>query len=201
MYRSCLVVFAVCLGMAVPAAAQSSAPSVSIAGTIDSFDGKLLTVAATDGRTVAVTVPDEVPVGAVVDRTLADIKAGDYVGSAALKGADGKLHALEVHIFAPSQRGVGEGHRPMGPPNQTMTNATVAEVTASTGDGTLHLKYQDGEQTILVGPEARVVQFIVGDRSLLKPGAATRVFALKAADGSLTARFVQAEKDGIKPLM
>ena len=29
----------------------------------------------------------------------------------------------------------------------------------------------------------------------------TAKFALKGADGSLTARFVQAEKDGVKPLM
>jgi hypothetical protein len=35
----------------------------------------------------------------------------------------------------------------------------------------------------------------------LKPGAAMAVYASKAADGSLTGRSVQAEKDGVKPLM
>ena len=148
-----------------------------------------------------VTVPAELPVGAVADRRLSDIVAGDYVGSAAVKGTDGRLHALEVHIFAPNQRGLAEGHRPMGPPDQTMTNATVAEVAAPAGDGVLHLKYPGGEQTILVGPEARVVALVPGDRTLLKPGAAVRVFAVEGDDGALTARSVQAEKDGVKPLM
>ncbi|MDR3372612.1 MAG: hypothetical protein P4L98_02675 [Ancalomicrobiaceae bacterium] len=199
MRRVLYLIAAAWLAVAAPAMAQ--APSASLSGTIVRFDGAVLTVATLDDRSLDVTVPPDLAIGAVADRTLADIKAGDYVGSAAVKGADGKLHALEVHIFAATQRGLGEGHRPMGPPDQTMTNATVAEVVASSGDGTLHLKYKDGEQTILVGPEARIVQFIAGDRNLLKPGAATRVFALKGADGSLTARFVQAEKDGVKPLM
>ena len=122
--QSLLIVASLALAAA-PAMAQSSPTSIS--GTIASFDGSILTVATLDGRSVAVTAPPDLAIGAVADRTLADIKAGDYVGSAAVKGVDGKLHALEVHIFAATQRGLGEGHRPMGPPDQTMTNATVAE--------------------------------------------------------------------------
>ena len=39
---------------------------------------------------------------------------------------DGSQKALEVHIFAESMRGTGEGHRPWdGAPNSTMTNGTV----------------------------------------------------------------------------
>ena len=60
----------------------------------------------------------------------ADIKPGDFVGSAAVRGADGKLHAEEVHIFPENLRGTGEGHRPMSGPQESMTNAAVAGIAA-----------------------------------------------------------------------
>ena len=56
-------------------------------------------------------------------------------------------------------------------------------------------------RTIEVDPETRVVLLVPGDRSLLKPGAAVSVFTQKDPDGQLTARAVQAEKNGVKPLM
>jgi hypothetical protein len=82
-----------------------------------------------------------------------------------------------------------------------MTNATVAQiVTANTGR-VLQLRFGSGEQAIVVDPGTRIVVLIPGDRSLLKPGSAVLVFVKKEADGSLTARAIQAEKDGVKPIM
>lgn len=198
--RRLLLLAAACAAMIVPAVAQTPPPSTRVAGLITSFDGHVLRLKTPEGTEAAVTIPPDLAIGAVAERKLSDIKSGDYVGSAALKGTDGKLHAIEVHIFTEAQRGTGEGHRPMGPPDQTMTNATVAEVAAPATAGVLRLKYKDGEQTILVGPEARVVAFIAGNRALLKPGASVRLFIIPGADGTPTARSVQAEKDGVKPL-
>ena len=67
--------------------------------------------------------------------SLADIKPGDFVGSAAIKGADGKMHAQEVHIFPEAMRGSNEGHYPWDlKPGSMMTNATVADaVVEATG--------------------------------------------------------------------
>ncbi|MDQ0472898.1 hypothetical protein [Labrys wisconsinensis] len=189
---------ALALGAAAPAAAQ--VPSNRVSGTIAAFDGTKLTVKAADGSSTTVTLPADVKVGAVVDRTLDDIKAGDFVGSAAVEGPDGKLHAQEVHIFPEPMRGTGEGHRPMSMPKQTMTNATVATVAKAPQGRVLQLSYKGGTQEIEVDPGTRIVLLVPGDRSLLKPGAAVAVFVSKGADGSLTARAVQAEKDGVKPL-
>ena len=118
-----------------------------------------------------------------------------------MEGADGKLHAQEVHIFPDAMRGTGEGHRPMGAPKQSMTNATVAVVVTAPQGRVLQMRYKGGEQSIVVDPGTRIVELIPGDRSLLKPGAAVSVFVNKAEDGTLTARSIQAEKDGVKPLM
>jgi hypothetical protein len=182
----------------VSARAQTPRP---ISGTIVSFDGTTLFLRPSSGKVITARVPAEVKVGAVAERKLEDIKPGDFVGSAALRGPDGKLHAQEVHIFPDAMRGTGEGHHPMSEPNQTMTNATVAQiVTANTGR-VLQLRYGSGEQSITVDPGTRIVALIAGDRTLLKPGAAVLVFARKEADGSLTARAIQAEKEGVKPIM
>jgi hypothetical protein len=189
--------------LALPALAQTvpPAPSARISGTIESFDGKTLAVKTLDGRDISVALPADARITALANRTLADIKPGDFVGSAAVEGKDGKLHAQEVHIFPENMRGTGEGHRPMAGARQTMTNADVSGE-ASTPDGrVLTLKYPGGQQKIVVAPNVRIVKLISGDRSLLKPGAAVVVNAVKSGNGQLTAQSVQAEKDGVKPLM
>ena len=194
-----------------PVFAQNQA--ARILGTIDSFNGQILSVKSQDGQVVSITVPPDLKVMANAKASLADIKPGDFVGSAADKGPDGKLHAEEVHIFPEAMRGTGEGHRPMGPdPNRTMTNGTVTmagpedrtmtngTVSGVSGDSsrTMMLKYKDGEQVIEVAPDTPIVIRVLGDRSLLKPGAAVLVLAAQK-DGGLVATGLTAEKDGVKP--
>jgi hypothetical protein len=187
-------------GAAAHAQTAASTPE-RISGTVETFDGKTLGVDALNGQALSIALPDGVRIGAVENKTLLDIKPGDFVGSAAVKGPDGKLHAQEVHIFPEALRGTGEGHRPMAGPEQSMTNAVVDGMATSADGRSLTLRYAGGVQQIDVGPNVRVVRLIPGDKSLLKPGASVVVYAMKAADGSLTARSVQAEKDGVKPLM
>jgi hypothetical protein len=194
-----------------PVFAQNQAPR--ILGTIDSFNGQILSVKSQDGQVVSITVPPDLKVMANAKASLADIKPGDFVGSAADKGPDGKLHAEEVHIFPEAMRGTGEGHRPMGPdPNRAMTNGTVTmagpedrTMTNGTVSGvsggssrTLVLNYKDGEQVIEVAPDTPIVIRVLADRSLLKPGAAVLVLAVQK-DGALVATGLTAEKDGVKP--
>lgn len=191
--------FLLILGSAAALAQQAAMPD-RIGGTVESFAGDRLTMKTADGQVATVLIPPTVKVTALENRKLSDIKAGDYVGSAAVQGTDGKLHAQEVHIFAETMRGAGEGHRPMSGASRSMTNATVTTVIADPQGQTLRLTYKGGEQDIEVGPEARIVAIVPGDRALLKSGAAVSVFVSKDADGSLSARGVQAEKDGVKPL-
>jgi hypothetical protein len=124
MTRNILRTLAVIALFAAPALAQT--PQTRFRGIVASFDGTTLVVQTPDGKTTSVAVPAEVRINANGKAKLTDIKPGDFVGSAADKGPDGKLHAEEVHIFPEAMRGTGEGHRPMGPnPNRSMTNGTA----------------------------------------------------------------------------
>jgi Domain of unknown function (DUF5666) len=117
------VIFSV---IATAAAAQGAGPAnPPVSGVVQSFDGKILTVAASGGIAVSAQVTSTTRITQSVPKTLADIKPGDFVASGGTRGPDGKLHANEIRIFsAPG----GEGQFPMAQPGQTMTNATVKEV-------------------------------------------------------------------------
>ena len=190
--------------LAVPALAQTAAEGTRqrVVGTVDKLDGNNLMVNAKDGPTLTVVLEDKAAVFGVEKRAITDIKPGDYVASGGVKGADGKIHAVDVRIFPESLRGTGEGQRPWDvKPDGVMTNATVGTVSQSPEGGVVYVKYKGGESEYTVGPEVPVLAYVAGDRGLLKPGAAIVTIAEKKPDGALTTGRVTAEKNGVKPPM
>src|SRR5262249_59546225 len=102
--------------------------------------------------------------------------------------SDGSQKAIRVMIFAETQRGTGEGHRPWTRPGSTMTNATVDTTVAGVDGQVLRVTYKGGEQRIVVGPDATINAYVVGDRNELKPGANIAINAADVKpDGSLSA--------------
>lgn len=173
-----------------------------VRGTVEKLDGQTLTVKSRDGQMLSIALAPNFNVNAVVKKTLADIKSGDYIASTSVKGKDGKLHAVEVHFFPENMRGTAEGQFPWDlMPDSVMTNATVAGIAAAPQGNTLTMTYKGQQSDIVVSPDIPIVAYAPGDASLLKPGAAVFIFALKKADGSLTAARITAEKDGVKPPM
>ena len=177
--------------------------SVRVRGTIEKVDGKTLLVKARDGATLTLALADNAQVVGVAKASLGDIKEGAFIGSGAMPQADGSQKALEVHIFAESQRGTGEGHRPWdGAPNSTMTNGTVGATVTGVDGPTITVKYKDGEKKIVVPPGVPIVRYEIGNLSELKPGA--KIFiagANKKDDGTLEAAAVSVGRDGITPPM
>ena len=187
-----------------PAGAQQAPQGTPtrIRGTVEKLDGQALTVKSREGQELTIALAPNFTVAAVVKKSLADIKTGDFVGAASTKGTDGKLHALEVLIFPEALRGTGEGERAWDlTPDSLMTNATVAGIASAAQGQALKVTYKGGESEIIVAPNTPVVTFAPADASLLKPGAAVFIGALKKPDGSLSAARVNAEKDGVKPPM
>ena len=182
--------------------AQQS-PPVRIRGEAVKIEGDLLHVKDRQGAALTVKLAPNYGVTELRKAELAEIKDGTYVGITAVPQKDGTLKAIAVHIFPPSLKGTGEGHRPWdAAPESTMTNATVdGTVTAGAG-ATFKVKYKDGEKTVMVVPETSIVAMGPGTPAMLKPGAKILIFsATKAADGSLTAARVVVGKDGLVPPM
>jgi hypothetical protein len=180
--------------------ASAQQQTVRIRGTIEKVDGNTVVVKSTDGAEVTLTLTANAAIVGVVKASLAEIKPGSFVGSAAMPQADGSQKALEVHIFAESQRGTGEGHRPYTIPNSTMTNGTVGDLVTATDGGTLTVKYKEGEKKIIVPPNVPIVRYEIGDRSELKPGVhITALNAVKKADGSIDAPRLNVGRDGLVP--
>ena len=167
--------------------AHAQAPqTVRLRGVIEKVDGHSVAAKSDKGDALALNLADKVVVVDVVKASLADIKPGDFIGSGALPQPDGSQKAVEVHIFAESMHGTGEGFRPWdGAPNSTMTNGTVGETVTGVNGPVLTVKYTGGEQKIIVGPNVPIVRYEIGDISAVKPGAAFSVIAaIKKPDGS-----------------
>src|SRR5260370_40761195 len=85
-----------------PALAQTPPPDGTpsrVRGTVEKLDGQNLTAKSRDGQSVSVTLAPDVDVLALVKKTLAHIKPGDFVASTGGKDKDGKIHAIEGRIF------------------------------------------------------------------------------------------------------
>ena len=190
--------------LALPATAQNAPESTPtrIRGTVEKLDGQALTVKSREGPELTIALAPNFTVSFLVKKTLADVKAGDYIAATSVKGTDGKLHGKEVRIFPEALRGTAEGQFAWDlVPDSVMTNATVAGITNAPQGGVLKVTYKGGESEIIVDPDTPVFGYGAGDASLLKSGAAIFTVAQKKPDGSLTAIRVTAEKDGVKPPM
>ena len=174
-----------------------------VRGTIEKVDGNMLLIkSSSGGAPVTLTLTDNALVVGALKATVADIKEGSYIGSGALPQPDGTQKAVEVHIFAESQRGTGDGHRTNwdGAPGGTMTNGAVGQTVSSVDGPVITVKYKDGEKKIIVGPTVPIVRYEVGDKSELKPGAAISVAAAtKKPDGTFGAARINVGRDGIVP--
>jgi hypothetical protein len=185
------------------ALAQAPATTpVRVRGTIEKLDGQTLTVKSRDGQSLTLALAPNYTVSALVKKTIADVKPNDYIASSGLKGTDGKIHATELRIFPEAQRGTAEGQFPWdSQPDTIMTNATVTGTAQAVKGQVLTVTYKGTTSDFIVDPETPIFGYVQGDPGLLKAGAAIFTVAQKAADGSLTAARITAEKDGVKPPM
>jgi hypothetical protein len=175
--------------------------TVRLRGVIEKVDGRTVTAKSTKGDELKLNLADKVVVVTVTKASMADIREGEFIGSGAMPQPDGSQKAIEVHIFAESMRGTGEGFRPWdGAPNSTMTNGTVgASVTGDDGP-VITVKYKDGEKKIIVTPNVPIVRFQVADMSAIEPGAPFSVIAaVPIPDGSFDVNRINVGRGGASP--
>jgi len=186
------------LAQTVPPGAARRTPPLN--GTVEALSGQTLLVNTTEHGEVSVTLPAATRIVAQRSASLAEVKSGEFIGATAVQGADGKLHATEIHIFPESMRGTGEGHYPMGAPATTMTNGNVeavsGSVTQSQGAGSgeqLRISYKGGQSQVEVPPGVSVTLMRIAGKSALQMGAHITVLlapGTRAGGGGPTAATV-----------
>jgi hypothetical protein len=183
--------------------AQQSPTPTRIRGTIESVDGKTMSIKTREGTDVKVNMTDDIGVIGIAKTTLSEIKKDSYIGVSGMPQPDGSQKAIAIHIFPEAMRGANEGFRPWDlRPNSTMTNATVAQTVAGVDGQVIDVKYKDGEKKVVVTPDTAIVAFVNGEKSDIKPGAKVIIFgAKKLDDGSLETNRIGVGKDGIAPPM
>lgn len=110
------------LSSGLAAAAQTPGKVIApLRGTISQVADGNLQLTDRKGETLSVKLNDQTKVLSVSKATLDDIKTDSFIGTAAVPQPDGTLKALEVHVFAASLRGTGEGHSAWDPPTVKWT--------------------------------------------------------------------------------
>ena len=189
--------------------ASPTSPVVRVRATIEKIDASSITVKDRSGEIVTLMRAADMPVNEVYAIQLADIKPGSYVGTAAMPQPDGSQVALEVLVFPEAARGSSEGHYPWDlQPQSTMTNATVADLSAAPstvpGGQKMTLKYKDGEKVVIVPASAPVVTFkpasLDDQKVLLVPGARVLINA-QDKDGKPAALRMIVGRNGFAPPM
>ncbi len=181
--------------------AQAAAPS-RLRGQVVSVTGDTMVFHRADADDVTIEFRTDVPVGAVKNVRLADIKPGTFVGAASLPGADGRLTAREVLVFPESMRGANEGHYAWDLlPGSTMTNANVDTVVQANRGRELTMSYKGGSKTVLVPDNVPVVTFTEATRADVVAGRKAFIVAKANEPGRYTALRVIVEKDGVVPPM
>lgn len=213
--------------MLVSAAASAASDPTRIRGSIASISPGKIIVHTSSGEDVPVTLGAQTTYLQVVKSDLDQIAPGSYIGTATKSVGPSQI-ALEVVVFPPEMKGIGEGHfawdritdttsgKSQTPSSMTngsvtavathpktnsaMTNGSVSAAADQNGIRKLTVTYKGGQQTILVPPTAPIVTFHPGTNADLFKGAAVFVQAVKNGDQA-AAGVVVVEKDGVKPPM
>ena len=140
--------------------------------------------------------------------SLADIKAGTFLGTTNVPDASGTGSSTEVHIFPPGVK-MGEGDRPMAaapgagatrmtngtvsaasPAASRMTNGSADNVSTGAQGVQMDVAYQGGTRHIVVTPATPISVMSSGTPEMLKPGTKVLVGHVAGAGGAETATFI-----------
>jgi hypothetical protein len=143
--------------------------------------------------------------------TLADIKAGSFLGTTNTPTGAASGDSTEVHIFPPGVK-MGEGDRPMGPQasgsrmtngtvsstakgpagdGQRMTNGSVGTVAKAGSSLTMKVAYAGGTRTVTVTDKTPITVLTRLKPTALKPGENVLVGAVPGpTKGEKVASFV-----------
>lgn len=205
-----------------PATADSGAPSSGASaanvqptltpGSVQTASATSLTIATPNGGTATFNLSPGTVIMVAHKGSVADIKAGSFLGTTNVPSPDGTGQSTEVHIFPPGVK-MGEGDRPMGPPpasgaaasrmtngtvstaapaasSQRMTNGSVSTAANTSAGVQMDVAYAGGHRQITVPANTPVMVMATGTTDMLKPGVNVLV---GATPGTKDATFINVQ--------
>ncbi len=207
-----LFVVAALLVSALPVAApaQSSSNAVRLNGEIVSVAAGSLLLKTVAGRQ-NIQFGSKPRVLAVSKSSLDKVTQNSFIGTTVVPQSGNGYVSTEVHIFAPSLRGTGEGFtkmdsagthmmanstvRSVARPNRMMANSTVRTVGSSSGQKAITMVFPSGTINVTIPANTPVTYIEPGSRALLVSGAHVLVLGTRAASG-IQAKTLVVAKDG-----
>jgi hypothetical protein len=158
-------------------------------GTVERIEAARLVIKTDAGETRNFSLDPKLLVLRNTPTTLADIKASDFIASAAMRGPDNRLHSTEVRIYPEALRGIGEGQRAMNDERgQTMTNATVEGAAVVNGSNVVRVTFPGGASELVVDPGVPVTRIEQVAASSIRPGQPVRVQGQQKPEGDVASR-------------
>lgn len=180
---------------------QAQEATQHIRGKITSVSAGQIVVKTRKGLEMTIKMAPNFRVAAMKKVDMTAIVPGSFIGTTTVELPDGTGRSLEVHVFPPGVK-MGAGHYPWDlKPGSMMTNGDVGKVVAGAKGNTIEVAYPGGAHTVLVPPNAPVVQTVPGQVAMLRPGVAVFMIAAKLPDGSLAADAVLVGEKGAPPPM
>jgi hypothetical protein len=201
---------------AAPAAAANVQPQLT-PGSVQSASASQLTIVTPNGGSASFQLSPGTVIMVAHKGSVADIKAGSFLGTTNVPSADGTGQSTEVHIFPPGVK-MGEGDRPMGPPpasggqasrmtngtvssaasaagasNTRMTNGSVSTAQTSSAGVQMDVAYEGGHRQITVPANTPVMVMSSGTPDMLKPGMNILVGSVPGANGAKAATFINVQ--------
>lgn len=175
--------------------ANSQGATMRVHATVVSTTSSSVVVSTSSGSQITVALTPNVRILGVDRSSLDKVVPGSYIGTTVVPQADGTHKSTEVHIFAASLRGTGEGFTKMDPsgnkmmanstvreaPERMMANSTVRSMSADAGSKMISMQFPSGTKRISIPPDVPVLQLEPGSKSLLVKGAS--VLLVTGADG------------------
>ena len=189
-----------------PAAAPTPPPAAPqlpsfIRGKVVSLEGDVLTIATREGGVAKVKLTPDWGVIEVKPVSPDAIQPGSFIGTTEVDQPGGGGMSLEVHVFPPGVK-QGEGHYPWDlKPGAMMTNGTIDNVVTGVKGREIDVSYPGGKRHVVLPDNIPIVQFGLGAKSLLVPGAGVFIGAMKTPDGGFITNRVVTGANGVTPPM
>jgi hypothetical protein len=198
----------------IAAPAQSMGKTTRLEGTVVSATATSVVIKTSIGENT-VSLARTTRFLGLTNSSLDKVTQGSFIGTTVVPQPDNTFVSTEVHIFAPSLRGTGEGFtkmdsggthmmanstvRTVAQASHMMANSTVRTVGSSGGRKMITMVFASGTKTITIPANTPVTYIEPGSRAALVPGAHVLVLAVSSPSG-LAAKTLVIGEHGATPM-